>query len=36
MQVVYTHPRSILSMERGPDNLVYFSDTQGIYRLIET
>jgi glucose/arabinose dehydrogenase len=36
MQVVYTHPRSILSMERGPDNRVYFSDTQGIYRLVET
>jgi glucose/arabinose dehydrogenase len=34
MQVVYTHPRSILSMERGPDRAVYFSDTQGIYKLV--
>jgi glucose/arabinose dehydrogenase len=36
MQVVYTHPRPILSVERGPDNIVYFSDTQGIYKLVGT
>jgi glucose/arabinose dehydrogenase len=34
MQVVYTHPRPILSIERGPDKVVYFSDTQGIYKLV--
>jgi glucose/arabinose dehydrogenase len=36
MQVVYTHPRPILSVERGPDRAVYFSDTQGIYKLVGT
>jgi glucose/arabinose dehydrogenase len=36
MQVVYTHPRPILSIERGPDNMVYFSDTGGIYKLVGT
>jgi glucose/arabinose dehydrogenase len=36
MQVVYTHPRPILSIERGPDRTVYFSDTQGIYKLVGT
>jgi glucose/arabinose dehydrogenase len=36
MQVVYTHLRPILSLERGPDNAVYFSDTQGIYKLVGT
>lgn len=34
MQVVYRHPRPILSIERGPDKVVYFSDTQGIYKLV--
>ncbi len=34
MQVVYTHPQPILSMERGPDKAVYFSDPQGIYKLV--
>lgn len=34
MQVVYTHPRAILSIERGPDNAVYFSDSGGIYKLV--
>jgi glucose/arabinose dehydrogenase len=36
MGVVYTHPRPILSMERGPDKAIYFSDTSGIYKLVET
>jgi glucose/arabinose dehydrogenase len=36
IQVVYTHPRPILSVERGPDKAVYFSDTQGIYKLVGT
>ena len=34
--MVYTHPRPILSMERGPDRAIYFSDTSGIYKLEET
>ncbi|MGH2556684.1 MAG: PQQ-dependent sugar dehydrogenase [Actinomycetota bacterium] len=32
---VYTHPRSILSVERGPDKAIYLSDSQGIYKLVE-
>jgi glucose/arabinose dehydrogenase len=32
---VYTHPGSILSMERGADGALYFSTGTGIYRLIE-
>jgi glucose/arabinose dehydrogenase len=36
MGVVYTHPRPILSMERGPDKVIYFSDTSGVYKLVET
>jgi glucose/arabinose dehydrogenase len=36
MGVVYTHPRPILSMERGPDKAIYFSDTSGIYKLVES
>lgn len=31
--VEYTHPRSVLSLERGPDGAIYFSDPSGIYRL---
>jgi glucose/arabinose dehydrogenase len=34
MAVVYTHPSAILSMERGPDNAIYFSDPSGIYKLV--
>jgi glucose/arabinose dehydrogenase len=34
--VVYTHPTFPLSMERGPDGALYFSDATGIWRLIET
>ncbi len=32
--VSYTHPSSILSLERGPDGGLYFSDPSGIYRLV--
>ncbi len=32
--VEYTHSNSILSMERGPDGAVYFSDSSGIYKLV--
>jgi glucose/arabinose dehydrogenase len=32
---VYSHSDSILSLERGPDGTVYFSDTSGIWMLIE-
>lgn len=31
--VAYTHASSILSLERGPDGVLYFSDPSGIYRL---
>jgi glucose/arabinose dehydrogenase len=31
--VVYTHSSGILSMEAGPDGHLFFSDSQGIYRL---
>src|SRR5262245_49201500 len=33
--VVYNHQDSVLSLERGPDNAVYFSDTSGIWKLVE-
>ncbi len=32
--VAYTHPASVLSLERGPDGGLYFSDPSGIYRLV--
>ena len=32
---VYTHSTGILSMERGPDNAVYFSDFAGIWKLVQ-
>ncbi|MFN2589426.1 MAG: sorbosone dehydrogenase family protein [Actinomycetota bacterium] len=32
--VIYDHPRGILSLERGPDGTIYFSDSGGIYKLI--
>ena len=31
--IVYTHPTFPLSMERGPDSAIYFSDSSGIWRL---
>jgi glucose/arabinose dehydrogenase len=31
--VVYTHSNSLLSLERGPDGAVYFSDDTGIFKL---
>ncbi len=33
---VYTHGAGILSMEAGPNGRLYFSDANGIYRLINT
>lgn len=33
--IVYSHSDSVLSMERGPDNAVYFSDSSGIWKLIQ-
>ncbi|HVM10870.1 MAG TPA: PQQ-dependent sugar dehydrogenase [Actinomycetota bacterium] len=33
-QTIYTNPRGILGMARGPDGRVYFSDERGIYRLV--
>ena len=32
---VYTHSGFILSLERGPDNAVYFSDFDGIWKLVQ-
>jgi glucose/arabinose dehydrogenase len=32
--LAYTHSASILSLERGPDGGLYFSDPSGIYRLV--
>jgi glucose/arabinose dehydrogenase len=32
--IVYTHSDFILSLERGPDDAVYFSDSDGIWKLI--
>jgi aldose sugar dehydrogenase len=34
--VVYTHPSFLLSMERGPDGALYFSDVSGIWKLVQT
>jgi glucose/arabinose dehydrogenase len=34
--VVYTHSNAPLSMERGPDAAIYFSDPSGIWKLIQT
>jgi glucose/arabinose dehydrogenase len=36
VDLVYTHSSFPLSMERGPDGGVYFSDSSGIWRLIQT
>ncbi len=33
---VYTHSSPPLSMERGPDGTVYFSDPSGIWKLVQT
>jgi aldose sugar dehydrogenase len=32
---VYTHPNLLVSMERGPDDVIYFSDTSGIWKLVQ-
>ena len=34
MNVVYTAPKGIVSMERGPNGHLYFSDSRAIYELI--
>jgi len=34
--VVYTHSDSPLSMERGVDSAVYFSDSSGIWKLVQS
>jgi glucose/arabinose dehydrogenase len=34
MSVVYHHSDFILSMERGPDGTLYFSDSSGIFKLV--
>lgn len=35
LSVVYDHGDGILSMERGPDQALYFSEPDGIYRLVD-
>jgi aldose sugar dehydrogenase len=35
VDIVYTHSGFPLSMERGPDGSVYFSDASGIWKLIQ-
>jgi glucose/arabinose dehydrogenase len=35
MAVVYDHPSGILSLERGPDQELYFSTSAGLFKLIE-
>jgi aldose sugar dehydrogenase len=35
MAVVYDHPAGVLSMERGPDDALYFSDSDQIFRLVD-
>ena len=32
---VYTHSTFLLSLERGPDQAVYFSDQSGIWKLVQ-
>jgi hypothetical protein len=34
--VVYNHPQGTLSFEIGPRGRIYFSDFNGIYRLVRT
>jgi aldose sugar dehydrogenase len=36
MTVVYHHSDFLLSMERGPDGGLYFSDSSGIFKLVDT
>jgi hypothetical protein len=33
--IVFQASKSVLSMERGPDGTLYFSDTSAIYRLAQ-
>jgi glucose/arabinose dehydrogenase len=33
---VYTHTSVVLSIERGPDGAMYFSDDSSIYKLVQT
>jgi glucose/arabinose dehydrogenase len=35
IRVVLTHASGIISMERGPDGTVYFSDGSGIFKLVQ-
>jgi glucose/arabinose dehydrogenase len=34
--IVLTHSEGVLSMERGPDGTIYFSDSNAIYKLVNT
>jgi len=35
-RVAYTHPSGVLSMEVGPNGVLYFSDSGGIYKLVRS
>jgi glucose/arabinose dehydrogenase len=35
-KVAYTHPSGVLSMEVGPNGVLYFSDFGGIYKLVRS
>jgi glucose/arabinose dehydrogenase len=36
LSVVYTHPSGVISVERGPDGALYFSNATAIYKLVQT
>jgi glucose/arabinose dehydrogenase len=36
VDIQYTHSEGILSLEKGPDGALYFSDSRAIYKLIAT
>ncbi|HJP65644.1 MAG TPA: PQQ-dependent sugar dehydrogenase [Actinomycetota bacterium] len=33
--ILYTHPRAVYSVERGPGGVIYFSEPTGIYKLVQ-
>jgi glucose/arabinose dehydrogenase len=35
-RIAYTHPSGVLSMEVGPNGVLYFSDSGGIYKLVRS
>jgi hypothetical protein len=35
-RIAYTHQSGVLSMEVGPGGVLYFSDSNGIYKLVRS